>query len=188
MTVGSNSQNSRSGIEKAGSVSYPASTQHFIPAEPFRTVPIAGNTAQASEHEGEAAGVSVSPVQAAAITRSVVSQETQASRIVSSESPSLGADRSFFVPSTSAPASAAIPIPAVFGNPAAAGITSPEQAQQIAQIASDFTKTVESAGVAPNSPAYQHAWNSAASTADVIYKQQYGWQAFEAMQRSTTTP
>jgi hypothetical protein len=78
-----------------------------------------------------------------------------------------------------------VPIPAVFGNPDAAGITTTsEQSLQIAQIADNFTQTVESSGGGPTTSSYHQAWNTAAYKADQIFKQQYGNMAFEAMQAS----
>jgi hypothetical protein len=88
-------------------------------------------------------------------------------------------------PATTA-ASANIPIPAAFGDPAKAGITSPEQNQAITQMADNFTKEVQSSGAAPDSPAYFQIWNNATSRANQLFKQQYGNMAFEAMQQSTT--
>jgi hypothetical protein len=96
------------------------------------------------------------------------------------------------VASSPAPASSAgqivpVAIPAAFGNPAAAGITTPEQSQQVAQIANGFTAAVQSSGAAPNTPAYQQAWNTATMQANQIFKQQYGTAAFEVMQRSANS-
>ena len=96
------------------------------------------------------------------------------------------------VASSPAPASSAgqivpVAIPAAFGNPAAAGITTPEQSQQVAQIANGFTAAVQSSGAAPNTPAYQQAWNTAIMQANQLFKQQYGTAAFEVMQRSANS-
>lgn len=93
---------------------------------------------------------------------------------------------------STAPVAATAPtasIPAAFGDPAAAGITAPDQLQQVAQIAKQFTDPILSnqvsvPGFSPSSPSYQKAWNRGVSMADATFRQQFGWQAFEAMQQS----
>lgn len=83
---------------------------------------------------------------------------------------------------------ASVMIPAAFGDPAAAGITSPDQVQEIAQLANDFTRNVQQSGVSPTSPAYTKMWNKTAKDPDAYLKQQIGWQAFDQLQQSTKSP
>ena len=89
--------------------------------------------------------------------------------------------------SSSAPAAAsaaapAVSIPAAFADPASAGISTPNQNQQISQIADNFTSAVQNSGVSPSSPGYQNVWNTASQQANAIFRQQFGNAAFEAAQ------
>ena len=77
-----------------------------------------------------------------------------------------------------------VAIPAAFGDPSALGNLSESDKAQIAQIANDFTKTVQASGIAPNSPEYQQLWDTAAERADEYYRGQFGIPAFNAAQLS----
>ena len=116
--------------------------------------------------------------------------------------PSVGPSVEFHSASSVRTASVSVPvvstahsvsIPAAFGDPSAAGITAPDQVQQVAQIAQKFSdpilsNQVSAPGFSPSSPSYQKAWNTGVSTADAVLRQQFGWQAFEQMQQSAKAP
>jgi len=116
--------------------------------------------------------------------------------------PSIGSSIEFHPASSVRTTSASVPvvstaqpvsIPAAFGDPTAAGITAPDQVQQVAQIAQKFTdpilsNQVSAPGFTPSSPSYQKAWNSGVKMADAVLRQQLGWQAFEQMQQSAKAP
>ena len=80
-----------------------------------------------------------------------------------------------------------VTIPAAFADPAAVGISTPDQTQQLAQIADNFTSTVQNSGVSPSSPGYQNVWNTAAQQANAIFRQQFGYAAFEAAQMNANS-
>jgi len=80
-----------------------------------------------------------------------------------------------------------ISIPAAFADPAAVGISTPDQTQQLAQIADNFTSAVQNSGVSPSSPGYQNVWNAAAQQANAIFRQQFGYAAFEAAQMNANS-
>lgn len=82
------------------------------------------------------------------------------------------------------PANAALSIPAAFGNPAVLGNPSESQVAQIAQIANDFTTTVQSSGVSSASSEYKRIWDTAAFRADEAFRGKFGVPAFNAMQIS----
>lgn len=189
----------------ASLISSPLSTpQLVVTPVTERTLSVITNQEQLTANEGERNRSLVSANIATSIIKSVTLQQAKAQGLTSSVS-LVGTEHSVNVrasspllistlkASTVAPAETqtipGVSIPAVFGNPEAVGIpVSSEQAQQIAVIANEFSKSVQSSGAVPNSTAYQSAWNSAASMADARYKQQYGWQAYEAMQRTLAAP
>ena len=78
-----------------------------------------------------------------------------------------------------------VSIPAAFNDPSVLGNLTAADQSQIAQIASDFTTTIQNSGLSPSSPQYSHLWNTAAFQANEIFRQQFGDNAFNAMQLSS---
>jgi len=80
-------------------------------------------------------------------------------------------------------------IPALFGDPMTIlSKATPNQIEQLSNIAARFTEEVQASGVDPNSPDYIQAWNSAASRANLQIQQQFGDQGFDILSRSIPNP
>jgi hypothetical protein len=77
-----------------------------------------------------------------------------------------------------------MPIPAAYGNPKVLEAFSPADQEEIQEIGSNFTATIESSGVTPDSPEYTQVWKKALRDADDSFRAKFGVDAFEAMQMS----